>query len=255
MDYQVNILGIPVSRFNRQQVLDLVADYLRSSQPHQLATVNPEFILEAQCNERFFNLLHQTALNIPDGIGLKFAAWLHGRQIVRYAGSDLMQDIMVMAEIQSLKVAVVNWGQGLSSNDEIYKIAKQLYPELQLHVFTAERREEKIMPELENFAPNILFCSLGSPWQEEFVHSASKALPSLKLGMGIGGSFDFLTGKTKRAPHLMRILGLEWLWRLFQKPQAGNKQLYRRYRRIYNAFVVFSWKAFWDRLGIRRRNF
>ncbi|MFH0840606.1 MAG: WecB/TagA/CpsF family glycosyltransferase [bacterium] len=254
MNNQVKILGVPVSRLNKKQIIERIKAYLQDGQQHQLATVNPEFLLEAQQNEGFFNILNQTNLNIPDGIGLKFASWLHGSNIIRYAGSDLMQDILVMAEIQNMKVVVINWDQGLSSNSEIYQVAKRLFPNLELRVISTERDAIPSL-ELENYSPDILFCALGSPWQEEFVSQAIKSIQSIKVGIGIGGSFDFLTGKIKRAPQLMRALGLEWLWRLFQKPKANGKKVYKRYRRIYNAFIIFSLKAFLERLGFKQRNF
>ena len=78
--------------------------------------------------------------------------------------------------------------------------------------------------------------ALGAPWQEKFIYHNLPKLPSVKLAIGVGGAFDFLTGKIQRAPKLLRILGLEWLWRLLKQPW--------RVKRIYNAVIVFPWEFF-----------
>ncbi|MBU4455056.1 WecB/TagA/CpsF family glycosyltransferase, partial [Patescibacteria group bacterium] len=87
---------------------------------------------------------------------------------------------------------------------------------------------------LQQFQPDVLFCALGAPWQEKFIYHNLPDLPSVKIAMGVGGAFDFLTGKIKRAPKLMRLIGMEWLWRLFMQPW--------RAKRIYNAVIVFPAK-------------
>jgi 8-oxo-dGTP pyrophosphatase MutT (NUDIX family) len=72
---------------------------------------------------------------------------------------------------------------------------------------------------------------MGAPWQDKFNYHALPVMPYVKLAMGVGGAFDFLTGKIKRAPKIMRRFGLEWLWRLLKQPA--------RLKRIYRAVVVF----------------
>jgi 8-oxo-dGTP pyrophosphatase MutT (NUDIX family) len=77
---------------------------------------------------------------------------------------------------------------------------------------------------------------LGAPYQEKFIYYNLKKIPSAKLGLSVGGSFDFLTGKLKRAPKGFRRIGLEWLWRLIKQPS--------RWKRIYTAVIVFPWRFF-----------
>jgi N-acetylglucosaminyldiphosphoundecaprenol N-acetyl-beta-D-mannosaminyltransferase len=80
----------------------------------------------------------------------------------------------------------------------------------------------------------LVFCSLGAPYQEYFLAKHQTTWPSCRIMIGIGGSFDFIIGRIKRAPQLWRRCGLEWLWRLIQQPW--------RWRRIWNAVAVFSWR-------------
>ena len=79
----------------------------------------------------------------------------------------------------------------------------------------------------------ILFVALGMPKQEKWIHQNLKSMPSVKLAMGVGGSFDFISGRIRRAPRLIRSLGLEWAYRLFYQPW--------RIKRIFKAVIVFPW--------------
>jgi len=86
-----------------------------------------------------------------------------------------------------------------------------------------------------------MFSTLGAPWQEYFLDKNRNTFESVRLMVGVGGSFDFLINKIKRAPLLWRQLGIEFLWRLIQQPQ--------RWRRIWNAVPVFiftflKWRYF-----------
>jgi 8-oxo-dGTP pyrophosphatase MutT (NUDIX family) len=113
------------------------------------------------------------------------------------------------------------------------------YPNLEALVIDADREIEQpeIIKKIKDFAPKLLFIALGFPYQEKFIFHNLQQLPTVRLALGIGGSFDFLTGKTRRAPKTWRFLGLEWFWRLLTTPRD---EYYRhRRRRIYRATVVF----------------
>ncbi len=239
----INILGINISILNKKEVLKKIGRFLEDGKQHQIVTPNPEFLLSAEKDEEFFYILNNADLAVPDGIGLKFAAWAMGKNIRKITGADLVKDILKIAREKSLKVAVVNRNEGLSATEDIERILNKNYPGLKFIVKNIEREtvsstelsseasELSSMRSMRDFQPDILFCALGAPHQEKFIYHNLKNLPSVKLAIGVGGAFDFLTGKIKRAPEFMRSLGLEWLWRLFKQP-------WRR-RRIYNAVIVF----------------
>lgn len=81
--------------------------------------------------------------------------------------------------------------------------------------------------------PDILFVAFGMGKQEKWIYENLSKMPSVKITMGVGGSFDFISGKIKRAPLFLRQLGLEWIYRLIQEPQ--------RFGRIFNATVKFAY--------------
>jgi len=234
----VNILGVKINTFNKKQALAKIQDFLNDGWQHFIVTPNPEIILAANGHDQeFFIILNKADLALPDGIGLKMAGWLMGINLKMITGADLVKDILELAQAQNRRVAIFNWQDGLSSELDIRQALAYKYPGLQALVLNIVR--QAVMPEeklaqAKEFRPEIIFSILGAPYQEKFIFHNLSNLPTVKIGMGVGGAFDFLTGKIKRAPKLFRVVGLEWLWRLYKQP--------RRWRRIYNAVIIFPVK-------------
>jgi N-acetylglucosaminyldiphosphoundecaprenol N-acetyl-beta-D-mannosaminyltransferase len=227
----INILGINISKLKKKEVLDKIKLFLTDGKQHYIATPNPEIILEAQKDEELFYILNQADLSIPDGVGLKFAAWAMRENLRRTTGADLISDFRFL--ISDFRFAVINWDGGLSKKEDIEKVLWK-FKIKDFFVKDVEREAKQNLDDLAKFKPDILFCTFGAPYQEKFIYHNLKNLPSVKVAIGIGGAFDFLTGKIKRAPKMMRTIGLEWLWRLIKQPQ--------RIKRIYRAVIIFPLK-------------
>ena len=244
----VNILGININNFTKKQALAKIQEFLIDGRQHLIVTPNPEIILEAtDPDEEFFYLLNKADLSLPDGVGLKIAAWLMGVNLSRITGADFIKDILKIAEAGNRRVAILNWQGGLSSAEDIKKVLTSRYPNLQTLVIDIERQaivpEEKLS-QIKEFQPEIIFCTLGAPYQEKLIFHNLEKLPSVKVGMGVGGSFDFLTGQIKRAPKIFRMIGLEWLWRLIFHKGKNKIDRLNRWKRIYRAVIVFPYKFF-----------
>lgn len=230
---KINILGINISNLNKKEVIGEIQKFLIDGRQHFIVTPNPEIILLATKydDEELFYILNRADLALADGVALKFAAWLMGKNLYRISGSDLLVNLLKMAEDDKKRVAIINWRSGLSNASAITKTLGKMFPYLKFYVYETARQIEFNFTEINEFRPDIIFCALGAPWQEKFIFHNLKKISSAKLAMAVGGSFDFLTGKIKRAPPWLRKIGLEWLWRLGKQPW--------RYRRIYNAVIVF----------------
>ncbi len=249
------ILGVRVDNLTKNEILEKIEGFLGGNKFHQIATVNPEFILAARKDKEFKDILNSCDLNVADGAGLKFAFWKQGFQKLkcRIAGIDLMWEILKIANENSLGVYLVASSEGLSSWEETAEAVKKIYPNLKIYGanlkchsgLDPESSQKKLgyildsrlrgndNNNIENF--NILFCNFGHPYQEKFIYSLKAGdYAKIKLAMGVGGSFDFATGKLCRAPLWMRKIGLEWLFRLIQQP--------KRIKRIFNAVIVFPTK-------------
>lgn len=230
----MNILGVRVDNFSKEEILEKISLFLGGNEFRQIATINPEFILEAQKDEEFKGILNNCDLNIADGVGIKLAFWRLGEKLkCRMAGIDLMQEILKMADEQKMKIYLATNKDGLSSFEEAKEAILEKYPNLEIEGENLDKNNTKY--EIPNTRYDILFCNFGAPFQEKFLHSLKNDKNAIiKLAVGVGGSFDYLTGKTRRAPKWMRIFGFEWFWRFLLQP--------KRIRRIFNAVVVFPVK-------------
>ena len=239
MSEQIKILGVKINKITGRNVIGKVEDFLMSNKQYYIVTLNSEILLEAQKDEEYFHILNNADLSIADGIGLKFAGLITGNNFQRITGADLTKKILEIAENKKLKIAVLNWSGGLSKKEDLEKALTKKYPALEF-VVEDIRRDFANFPKTKSFAclqkfePVILFLSLGAPYQEKFIYHNLSKIPSVKLALGIGGSFDFISGKIKRAPLIFQKIGIEWFWRLMMQP--------KRWKRIYNAVIIFPCK-------------
>lgn len=234
----ITILGINITAGKKTEIADTVERWLCETTPRRIVTPNPEIILAAQKDEEYFYILNRADLALPDGIGLKFAAFAMGERLNRVTGSDLTLELIGLAEKRNIKVAVFNWRGGLSTAAQIKNALNDRFPGLACLVLDIDR--EWTMPyynEVNQFKPDIIFTALGAPWQDKFNYHVLAKLPYVKIAAGIGSSFDYLTGKAKRAPRAFRFLGLEWLWRLLKIFTYTDRS--GRLKRIINAAIVF----------------
>jgi len=231
------ILGINLSDLKEFEIKDKLNFFLSGQISHYLVTPNPEIILAAQRDEELFYILNQADLSLADGFGLKLAGRLTRQNITRLTGADLVPYLLGLAQSKKLKILIINWRGGLSKQVDIKAALSEKYPQLNFLVLDLSRFQpltRDLNEKINNFQPTILFNTFGSPYQEKTIYHNLKNWPSVKLALGIGGAFDFITRKVRRAPAFWRRHGLEWLWRLLHQPS--------RWRRIYNATFVFSAK-------------
>lgn len=217
----MELFGVSISRASRDETLDRIRIFLFEPKFHRIATVNPEFLVLATKNDAFKASLMQADLCVTDGFGIVLAGLLQGKKITRFPGADLVKEVLMMAERENHGVSLALKKEGLSSYEEIKEALLKKHPHLRI---TSELGQAE-----------IVLCNFGAPEQEIFLENLRNNPGNIRLAIGVGGSFDYLTGKLKRAPKIMRFLGLEWLWRLILQP--------KRWQRIWTAVVVFPVKV------------
>lgn len=244
------ILGVPLAVLNREQVRDHVSSWLRGDRPRLIVTPNPEFCVRAFMDPSFRRRLAQADLRVPDGVGLALAArLLYGVPVQRYSGVDFTLDLARLAAGQGTGIYFVGGRPG---------VARQAADTLQRYapgwrVSGAESGDGPDSPggtpgtinRIRQSAATIVLVAYGAPRQEAWLAAAAEQLPAVRLLVGVGGTFDYLAGVVPRAPHWLRGLGLEWLYRLVRQP--------RRLPRILVATVVFPVLALAERLVRLRR--
>lgn len=247
---KINVFGVNLDRLNRRELNERVKKFLNDGRQHQITTPNPEFLLNAHRDEEYFFILNSADLSVPDGIGLKFAAWATGKNLFRLAGADLVYDICAIAQNENKSIFLLGGGDGVSLETEKNLIKK--YPKLNIvgadeglkagewelksgAWLRGKEKNDRLLEAIRAKNPDILFVAFGGGTrQEKWIYHNLKSLPSVKLAIGVGGTFDYISGKIKRAPKIMRVIGLEWLWRLILEPI--------RMKRIINAVIVFPWE-------------
>jgi len=255
------ILGIPLFSSSRDVLLKRLEKVLSakrrlSSKAILIFTPNPEMMVYAQRHPDFGRLLALNNYNIPDGAGLVIASRLLaalgrtevGLGVQRIAGTDLMSDLLGLASEHGWRVFFLG-GQADTAGNAA-KMAAVRFPRLQikagsgpLRVEAAEADENRHwVSQINDFKTDILFVGFGHGKQEKWLKMYQDEL-KVKLAMGIGGAFDFLSGNVQRAPLIWRRLGLEWLYRLLRQPW--------RLRRILDAVIVFPWLVLKQELSIR----
>ncbi len=226
----MNILGVRIDDVTYAEVGEHVADWLAGAGAHQIATVNPEFIMRAQRDPIFFATLQKTDLNVPDGIGVLYAARRLGRPLrERVAGVDLMRHLCGLAAQKSWRVFLLGAAPGVAEG-----AATQLcheYPGLTIagvYDGSPGRNErDEIVRRLRHAQPQLVFVAYGAPAQDIWLAENLAALTTVHgvVGMGVGGAFDFIVGTQRRAPVWMQRIGLEWFYRLVREPKRWRRQL------------------------------
>lgn len=235
---RICILGVPVDNVTEATAIERIAHFLQEGGPHQIVTVNPEFVMEARRNEVFRAVLHQADLATPDGFGLLLAArWqgtpLHGR----VTGVDLTERIAKLAAARGYSLFLLGAAPGVAQ--QAARVLVERYPGLRIagcYAGTPHPRHEPFLHQLIAAAhPDVLLVAYGHPAQDLWI---ARNQPRLRIpvAIGVGGVFDYLSGRVPRAPAWLRYLGLEWLYRLVHQP--------RRWRRILVAVPLFLWTVF-----------
>lgn len=231
----VHILGVRVDDLSEEEALAQAAALIASGRPHHVVTVNPEFVMEARRNPAFRAVLAAADMATPDGAGLLFAARYLGTPLrARVTGVALTERLAALAAARGYRLFLLGAAPGVAAAAAAALQAR--HPGLTIagsFAGTPDPRHEPFLRQLVGAArPQILLVAYGHPRQDLWIARNQPAL-GVPLAVGVGGTFDELAGIVPLAPAWMQRLGLKWLFRLITQP--------RRWRRILNAVVLFSW--------------
>ncbi|MBS3885844.1 MAG: WecB/TagA/CpsF family glycosyltransferase [Dethiobacter sp.] len=215
------IFGIPVNALTYQDAVDWVAERVAAGKSSWILAINPEKIMKALADEKLRRLLLQADLFIPDGIGILWAGKVLGKPFPqRVTGVDILVLLVKEAATRGWKIFLLGAPPGISQ--EVARGWELKYPGLQVvghhHGYFKEEEEAQVVSKISAAAPDLLFVAMGSPRQEQFIVN-NRAVLGAPVCMGVGGSFDVLSGRKKRAPVWMQRIGLEWSYRLLLEPR------------------------------------
>jgi len=224
----IDVLGVRIDDVTMEQAIAVCHACIRSGRPHRVATPNAEFVAAARGDPDFRRLLNDSTLSIPDGAGLLLAGRILGTPLrEQVTGTDLAEQVAGLCADEGFRLFLLGAAPGVAE-----LAARQLtarYPALivagtfvgspdpvdDAEIYSHLRQAGRI---------DVLLVAYGARKQERWIARNQVAL-GIPLTMGVGGVFDFWSGRVRRAPALVRRLGFDWLFRLIVQPWRWRRQL------------------------------
>lgn len=235
----MKVLGVAVDNVTFEEAIAKIERFIRSKRSHHVVTVNPEYIVRAQNDKKLRKIINRSDLRVPDGVGLVKLAGLKER----VTGIDLIWQLAKLSEDRGYKIALLGGREGVAT--KVGARIKFIHPRCLIVMVDELGQVEPgtlrvqgglnpkgwpLIREIERTQPDIALVGLGMGKQDRFIHQIIKKV-KIPVAIGIGGAFDMIAGTTPRAPYILRMLWLEWLWRLIIEP--------KRIKRIFTAVIVF----------------
>lgn len=241
----VDLLGVRIHDVSMAEAVEVARACLRSGQPHRIVTPNAEMVMAARRDSGFRRILNESTLAIPDGAGLLLAGRLLGTPLrAQVTGTDLADQIAGLGAAEGYRLFLLGGAPGVA--ERAAEKLRARHPGLAIagtHAGAPAPSADSSTRIRLSAAGRIdaLLVAYGAPNQERWIERNQEAL-GIPLAIGVGGAFDFLSGRVPRAPALLRRAGFDWLFRLIIQPWRWRRQL---------ALPRFVVAIVWE--GMRRR--
>jgi len=238
---RVNILKTSIHNLTMTETLSLIDTAIKNQSQIHHVVVNAGKIVSMQNDAQLRESVNSSDLINADGQAVVWASKFLGKPLKeRVAGVDLMANSVEMAHKNGYQIFLFGAKEEVVTEvAAIYekKYGKQLIAGYRNGYFSKEE-EPIISKEIAESGANMLFVAISSPTKENFLFNYKDLLKEVNFIMGVGGSFDVISGKTKRAPVWMQNAGLEWFYRFLQEP----KRMWKRYLVGNTKFIVLVFK-------------
>jgi len=202
-----------------ESALAQIEHFVDEGGPHLVVTVNPEFVMRAQDDPEFARVLGSADLCLPDGTGVVWAARRQGCSLREpVAGVDLVPPLAATCARRGFRIFLLGAGPGVA--DELASMLRAAHPGLQVAAHSGApdaSHDAETLRLIHDHGTQVLLVAYGAPAQELWIDRLRNRL-GVAAAIGVGGTFDYLTGRVPRAPEWMRRAGLEWLHRLARQP-------------------------------------
>ena len=199
--------------------LEQIERFAKEGGHHQVATVNPEFVMRARQDNEFARVLESADLCLPDGTGVVWAARRQGCAIHEpVAGTDMLPPLARICAKRGFRLFLLGAAPGVAA--ELAGLLRSANPGLAVAAYAGDpdpSADDQALTLIHEHRTDVLLVAFGAPKQELWIDRLKDRLGT-SVAIGVGGAFDYLTGRVPRAPAWMRNAGLEWLHRLARQP-------------------------------------
>ena len=242
----VFLLGCPVANLTLEDTVAEVNQIIQDRQPHQHCVINAGKVVLMHRNPALGEIVKSCSLINADGQSVVWALKLLGRPVPeRVTGIDLMERLFVEADQRRYRVYFLGAMQWVL--DAVIKHVQTKFPGLVVagsnDGYFLENDNSRIVTDIAASNADILFVAMGSP-KKEFWMAENLAKLNVPFCMGVGGSFDVIAGRARRAPRWIQNAGLEWFYRYIQEP-------IRLWRRYWVDNFIFVYLVLLDYLKIK----
>ncbi len=224
----VDVLGVRVDDVTLSEALPLLEAMVLDGKAHQVVTVNSEFIMTAQTNPAFREVLNKASLALPDSMGVVWASKLLGHALTeRVAGVETVERLVRIAQRKKMRVFLLGAAPGVAEFAAA-RLRERLPGLVMAGTYSGSPRPEeepKICSLIEAADPQILLVAYGAPNQDLWIARNLHRFTPPIVAVGVGGTLDYIAGVAVRAPRWMQKVGLEWLHRLIREPHRWRRML------------------------------
>jgi N-acetylglucosaminyldiphosphoundecaprenol N-acetyl-beta-D-mannosaminyltransferase len=223
----LRILGSRVDPVDMDEAAQRIAQLLAQRRFAQVVTFGSEMAMYARRDPAYREVVNDADLVVPDTIGVVYAARLLGQPLrERVAGIELIGRICEICAHEHVRIFMLGAAPGVAQ--EAAAVLQSRHPNLAIagcrDGYFSQAEEPEVLADVAASGARVVFVALGFPRQELWVRAHAAELGSV-VCIGVGGSFDVLSGRLQRAPSLLRAIGLEWLYRLVTQPHRLGRQL------------------------------
>lgn len=223
----VSIFDIPFSKLSMNDTVAYLTEAVKSGRPHQVITANPIMVMTALDHPEYKKMMQNADLIVPDGTGIVWAAGVGGDPLhERVTGFDMLHELMKVGENYRWKFYLLG-----TTPEVIQAAAERLQMQYPAAIIAGYRdgffgpeQDDEVIEEIRAVSPDLLFVARGADTQEPWIARYKERL-GVPVMMGVGGSFDIISGKSKRAPLVFQKLRLEWFYRLLREPTRFKRML------------------------------
>lgn len=201
------------------EALDAIERYVDEGGHHQVTTINPEFVMRAQRDSKFGRVLESADMCLADGTGVVWAARRQGCSIDQpVTGTDLVGPLAALCARRGFALFLLGAADGVAAELALKLGIDNPGLKVAAHAGSPDPSDDATTIELiHGHGTQVLLVAYGAPSQELWIDRLRDRL-GVAVAIGVGGAFDYLTGRVPRAPEWMRRAGLEWLHRLARQP-------------------------------------